>query len=113
MTQHDKEVEFRGSALEDLRAFPESARRAAGYQLDRVQHGREPDDWKPMSAVGRGVIEIRVIDAAGAFRVMLVSKFEAAIFVLHCFEKKSQKTRVADIALASRRYKDLMKELRK
>jgi phage-related protein len=49
-----KPVEFRGSALEDLRAFPEAARREAGYQLDQVQHGREPDDWKPMSTIGRG-----------------------------------------------------------
>jgi predicted XRE-type DNA-binding protein len=47
-----KPVEFRGSALEDLRAFPEAARREAGYQLDQIQRGREPDDWKPMNAVG-------------------------------------------------------------
>jgi phage-related protein len=64
-----KPVEFRGSALDDLRAFPAAARREAGYQLDQVQHGREPDDWKPMNAVGRGVREIRIRDAAGAFRV--------------------------------------------
>ena len=57
-----KPVEFRGSALDDLRAFPEAARREAGYQLDQVQHGREPDDWKPMSTVGRGVWEIRIRD---------------------------------------------------
>ena len=63
-----KHVEFRGSALDDLRAFPEAARREAGYQLDRIQHGREPDDWKPMNTVGRGVREIRIREAAGAFR---------------------------------------------
>jgi predicted XRE-type DNA-binding protein len=63
-----KPVEFRGSALDDLRAFPEAARRAAGYQLDQVQHGREPDDWKPMNAVGRGVREIRIRDAAGGIQ---------------------------------------------
>jgi phage-related protein len=65
-----KPVEFRGSALDDLRAFPETARREAGYQLDQIQHGREPDDWKPMNAVGRGVREIRIRGAAGAFRVL-------------------------------------------
>ena len=58
-----KPVEFRGSALDDLRAFPEAARREAGHQLDQVQHGREPDDWKPMNTVGRGVREIRIRDA--------------------------------------------------
>jgi len=49
-----KPVEFCGSALDDLRAFPPAARREAGHQLDQVQHGQEPDDWKPMNTVGQG-----------------------------------------------------------
>src|SRR3982074_526997 len=106
-----KPIEFRGSALDDLRAFPQAARREAGYQLDRVQHGREPDDWKPMNTVGRGVAEIRIRDAAGAFRVLYVAKFEDAIYVLHCFQKKTQKTSKADLNLAGQRYRDLLKEL--
>jgi len=106
-----KPVEFRGSALEDLRAFPQVARREAGYQLDQVQHGREPDDWKPMNTVGRGVGEIRIRDAAGAFRVLFVAKFEDAVYVLHCFQKKTQKTSKADMNLAEQRYRDLLKEL--
>jgi phage-related protein len=104
-------VEFRGSALDDLRAFPQAARREAGYQLDRVQRGHEPDDWKPMNAVGPGVREIRIRDAAGAFRVLYVAKFEDAVYVLHCFRKKTQKTRKADLDLAGQRYRDLLKEL--
>lgn len=68
-----KPVEFRGSALDDLRGFPQAARREAGYQLDQIQRGREPDDWKPMNTVGRGVREIRIRDAAGAFRVLYVA----------------------------------------
>ena len=106
-----KPVEFRGSALDDLRAFPEAARREAGYQLDQVQHGREPDDWKPMNAVGPGVREIRIRDATGAFRVLYVAKFEDAIYMLHCFQKKTQKTSKADLNLAAQRYRDLLKEL--
>ena len=106
-----KPVEFRGNALEDLRAFPKAARREAGYQLDRVQRGREPDDWKPMNTVGRGVQEIRIRDAAGAFRVMYVAKFDDAIYVLHCFQKKTQKTSKAELNLAASRYRDLLKEL--
>jgi phage-related protein len=106
-----KPVEFRGSALADLRAFPQEARREAGYQLDQVQRGREPDDWKPMNTVGQGVREIRIRDAAGAFRVLYVAKFEDAVYVLHCFQKKAQKTRKADLDLASQRYRDLLKEL--
>jgi phage-related protein len=106
-----KPVEFRGSALEDLRAFPQGPRREAGHQLDQVQHGREPDDWKPMSTVGRGVREIRIRDAAGAFRVLYVAKFDDAVYVLHCFQKKTQKTSKADLNLAAQRYRDLLKEL--
>ena len=106
-----KPVEFRGTALEDLRAFPEAARREAGYQLDQVQHGREPDDWKPMNTVGRGVWEIRIRDSTGAFRVMYVAKFDDAVYVLHCFQKKTSKTSRADLNLAAQRYRDLLKEI--
>ncbi len=60
-----KPVEFRGNALDDLRAFPAPARREAGYQLDQIQHGGEPDDWKPMRTIGQGVQEIRIRDEAG------------------------------------------------
>lgn len=105
-----KPVEFRGSALDDLRAFPEAARRDAGYQLDKVQHGRDPDDWKSIAAVGRGVKEIRIRDAPGAFRVLYVANFSDAVYVLHCFQKKSQKTGKSDLNLAAQRYRDLLKE---
>jgi phage-related protein len=107
-----KPIEFRGSALSDLRAFPEAARREAGFQLDRVQCGLEPEDWKPMSTIGAGVREIRIADAAGAFRVMYVAKFASALYVLHCFQKKTQRTRDSDIDLAARRYRELVRELR-
>jgi phage-related protein len=106
-----KPVEFRGTALDDLRGFPEAARREAGHQLNQVQHGREPDDWKPMTTVGRGVQEIRIRDAAGAFRVLYVAKFDGAVYVLHCFQKKTQKASKTDLNLAAQRYRDLLKEL--
>lgn len=105
-------VEFLGSSLEDLRGFPVSARREAGHQIDLVQRGMKPGDWKPMKTVGAGVHEIRIRDdAGGAFRVIYVAKFVDAVFVLHCFEKKTEKTRKADIDLAKDRYRDLVKEL--
>ena len=106
-----KAVEFRGSSLDDLRAFPDRARRQAGHQIDRVQHGLEPDDFKPMRTVGQGVQEIRIRDASGAFRVIYVAKFADAIYVLHCFQKKTQRTSKADLDLAAKRYRDLLKEL--
>ena len=106
-----KPIEFRGSSLDDLRSFPLSARREAGHQLDQVQNGHEPDDWKPMNTVGQGVKEIRIRDAVGASRVMYVAKFADAVYVLHCFQKKTEKTNKADLDLAAKRYRDLLQEL--
>lgn len=106
-----KAVEFRGSSLDDLRAFPLSVRREAGHQLDQVQNGQEPDDWKPMNTVGQGVKEIRIRDAAGAFRIVYVAKLADAVYVLHCFQKKTEKTSKTDLDLATKRYSDLLKEL--
>jgi phage-related protein len=113
MIERAKPVEFRGSALDDLRDFPLGARREAGYQLDQVQLGREPDDWKPMNTVKPGVREIRIREASGAFRVIYVAKFDDAIYVLHCFQKKTQATSKPDLDLATTRYGDLLKELKR
>ncbi|POR56170.1 phage derived Gp49-like protein DUF891 [Paraburkholderia eburnea] len=64
---------FCTGALADLKAFPETARREAGRQLRRVQHGLEPHDWKPMNPVAPGAREIRIRDERGAFRVLYVA----------------------------------------
>jgi phage-related protein len=96
---------FVGTAREDLAAFPESARRRAGYELFMVQVGRDPTDFKPAPSVGPGAYEIRVRDEAGAFRVIYVAKFEHAVYVLHAFQKKTRQTSAAGITLAARRYK--------
>jgi phage-related protein len=97
---------FVGSALEDLRAFPRAPRREAGYQLDRVQFGLEPSDWKPMTSIGGGVREIR-IRHGGQYRVIYVAKFDDAIYVLHAFQKKAQRTRKQDVKIARRRLKEI------
>jgi phage-related protein len=97
--------------LEDLRLFPLNARRDAGHQLSLIQHGRTPDDFKSMSSVGPGVQEIRIRDVSGIFRVIYIAKLADAVYVLHCFQKKTQRTGKADIDLATRRYKELAREL--
>ena len=74
--------------LDDLRDFPKDA----GFQLEQVQLGLEPDDWKLIPAIGAGCREIRIRTADGAFRVFYVTKFGDAVFFLHCFTKKSEKT---------------------
>jgi len=101
-------VYWLGSSLEDLRSFPEDARRDAGYQLGRVQQGLLPTDWKPMTTVGPGVIEIRVHTRA-EHRVFYVAKFEEAVYVLHAFEKRTRQTPQAEIALAHKRLADLIR----
>lgn len=111
MRDAPKPVEFRGSSLTDLCGFPENARREAGYQLFQIQQGLDPDDWKPINTIGPGVEEIRIRDRAGAFRVIYIARFADAVYVLHCFQKKSQKTGNTDLALAAKRYHELLKEL--
>ena len=64
-----------------------------------------------MNTVGPGVKEIRIRDAAGAFRVIYVARFADAVYVLHCFQKKTQKTSKVDLDLASQRYRDLLQEI--
>lgn len=64
-----------------------------------------------MNSVGQGVREIRIRDTDGAFRVIYVAKFDSAVYVLHCFQKKTQATALADLELAGHRYRDLVKEL--
>ena len=103
-----KDVHFEGSSLDDLKNFPASARREAGFELSNVQSGLQPTDWKPMSTVGTGVGEIRIKDEAGIYRMIYVARFEEAVNVLHAFEKKTRKTRKADIDLAKARYKALV-----
>jgi phage-related protein len=102
-----KQVIWMGSSKEDLRAFPGEARREVGYQLEHVQEGVNPDDWKPMSAVGAGVREIRVRESSGAFRCIYLATRPEGIYVLHCFQKKTQKTSQQDLDLAQRRFKSI------
>ena len=104
----DKPLILLGSSRRDLRAFPELPRRLAGFQLRRVQQGLDPDDWKPMPAVGPGVREIR-IRVEGAHRVFYVATLAEAIYVRHAFEKKSQKTTQHDLEIGRERFRAIGK----
>jgi phage-related protein len=101
-----KDIRFCGRSLEALRSFQATAKREAGYQLDRVQHGLEPADWKPMPSIGPGVREIRIMHE-GQFRVIYIAKLADAVYVLHAFQKKTQKTRKQDIDAATHALKQL------
>ena len=106
-----KTLRFVGSSLDDLKNFPAEARREAGFELDAVQRGLMPSDFKPMLAVGAGAYEIRV-RVLGEWRIIYVAKFERAVYVLHAFQKKTQKTAKADIDLAANRYRRLVAALK-
>ncbi len=99
-----KPLSFVGSSLDDLRSFPAAIRHAVGIELMRVQFGGTPTDFKPLKAVGSGAYEIRV-HLGGAWRVVYVAKFERAVYVLHAFQKKTQRTAQSDVDLAAKRYK--------
>ncbi len=99
-----KPLKFIGSSRDDLASFPQEARRACGFELWQIQRGLMPSDWKPMPSIGQGAYELRV-HVQGEWRVIHVTKFEQAVYVLHAFQKKTQRTRKQDIELAARRYK--------
>ncbi len=101
-----KALNFIGTSLEDLRNFPDEARRAAGFELYVVQCGLEPSDWRPMPAIGLGVKEIR-LHVLGEWRIIFVAKFKDAVYVLHSFQKKGRKTSQKDVDLARKRYKKI------
>jgi phage-related protein len=101
-----KELKFVGLSLDDLRNFPEEARRVAGFELRAVQNGLDPRDWKPMRSIGSGVKEIR-IHVLGEWRIVYAAKLADAVYVLHAFQKKSQKTNKNDIELARKRFKEI------
>jgi phage-related protein len=80
-----------------------------GYQLDKVQRGHQPDDFKPMPSIGRGVEELRVWDESGTYRVVYTARVAEAVYVLHAFQKKTQATSQRDVDVAKARYNELMR----
>lgn len=105
-----KPVRFLGDSLKRLREFPEDARQDAGYQIDKVQRGEQPDDFKSMPSIGKGVEEIRMWDDSGTYRIVYTARLADAVYVLHAFQKKTQATSRKDIETARERYAQLMKE---
>lgn len=107
-----KSIVWCGDSLRKIRAFPDAARGEGGHQLNRVQQGIDPSDWKPMTTVGIGVREIR-IHQDGEFRVLYVAKFPEVIYVLSAFEKKSRQTPQNEIRLAADRLRSVVEERRR
>lgn len=109
----EKPIDWRGSSLRDIKddqIFTPNARREAGHQLGQVQAGLDPDKWKPFNDVGAGAKEIIIDLDDGWFRVMYVAKFSEAVYVLHCFKKKTNTTSKHDKEIAAARYKVVIQE---
>jgi len=104
-----KPIRFLGDSLTRLREFDTDAKQDVGYQLDKVQRGEQPDDFKPMPSIGKGVEEIRVWDESGTYRVIYTARLADAVYVLHAFQKKTQATTKRDIDLAKARFTELMR----
>ena len=100
---------FLGDSLKAIREFPKDAKHDAGYQLEKVQDGKAPDDFKSMPSIGKGVQEIRVWDESGTYRVIYTARLQDAVYVLHAFQKKTQGTTQLDIDLAKKRFDELMR----
>ena len=98
----EKSILWVGSSRDDIRGFPERARQDAGHELHKVQRGLTPSNWKPMKSVWARVREIK-ISADGEYRVLYVAQFAECVYVLHAFEKKSQRTPQSALELARRR----------
>jgi phage-related protein len=73
--------------------------------LGKVQVGVDPDDWRPFDDVGPGTKEIRIREPSGIYRVLYIAKFVEAVYVLHCFQKKTQATSKQDKCIAEARYR--------
>jgi phage-related protein len=105
----DKPINWIGTSKDEVGSFPEDARRKAGFQLRRVQRGESPVDFKPMPTIGKGVQEIR-IRTEDAYRIFYVAKFDEAVYVLHAFQKKTQKTSKQDINIGQQRYQQMIQD---
>ena len=107
-----KPIIWLGDSLEIVRAFEPSGRSAAGHNLRRVQAGLLPHNWRPMAIVGPGAVEIRIYGQV-EHRVIYVAKYETAVYVLHAFVKKAQRTPPHDLELAASRYRMMTERERK
>ena len=105
----DQPIFWISSSREDLRSFPASVRRKAGLELRALQRGDSPTDIKPMSTVGPGAMEIR-IHVGDAYRIFYVVKFKEGVYILHAFQKKTQRTSTREIRLGQSRYREMIRD---
>ena len=104
-----KGLRFAGDSLRIIKQFPKKAKRHIGSQLLNIQHGGEPDNWKPMKTIGKGVKELRTRVSDGTYRTIYITTLCDTVYVLHAFQKKAQKTPQRDIDLATKRLTQILR----
>ena len=109
----EKQVSFVGASRDDLRAFPKPVTIEMGAQLMALEMGLMPAHWKTMRRVGSGVNEICVRGEDGWYRTVYIAKYDEAIYVLHCFSKKTNQTSKSDIDIAKLRLKAVIASRKK
>lgn len=102
-----KDIIWLGTTHKCLKGYPINVRREIGFNLDKIQRGLEPSDWKPMASIGPGVKELRIHEE-NEYRVLYVAKFEEAVYILHSFVKKTQQTTKKDIDIAKKRFVEML-----
>jgi phage-related protein len=92
MSSNGKPLEWIGSSHKDLMALPEDVRRLFGFALSLAQSGDKHDAAKVLKGFGgAGVLEVLEDDISGTYRAVYTVKYPEAVFVLHCFQKKSRR----------------------
>lgn len=84
-----KAVQWVGSSNADLKRFPDPVRRRVGFAIHQAQAGLRHRDAKPLKGFGSGVLEVVVRHDGDTFRTIYTVRLEAAVYILHAFQKKS------------------------
>lgn len=100
-----------GDTLRQIRGLPTGVKSDIGFQIDKLQDGELPNDFKPMSGIGPGVEEIRIWDRSGTYRVIYTARRPEAVYVLHVFQKTSEQTSQHDLDVAKHRFAQIRKGL--
>lgn len=103
-----KSIVWLSVTYETIKVYPVNVRRETGYNLDKLQRGAEPSDWKPMTKIGPGVKEIRIHEG-NEYRILYVTKFKEAIYILHSFVKKTQQTTQKEMNIGRKQYLEMLR----
>jgi phage-related protein len=98
-----------GSSRKDLAAMPVAVKKDFGGALHAVQDSRTPEGAKPLKGKAHGAMQLSEDHDGETYRAVYTVELEDAVYVLHCFQKKSKSgiaTPQADIDLIERRLKD-------